>query len=276
VPKPLKATNLDTWNTPEVASYYSSLTYLTPCERLLFDEYLKSGMAILDLGVGGGRTTAYLSSIASRYVGADYAGEMVAACQKKFPDLEFQTVDASDLSRFPAASFDAVVMAFNGIDNLIPDESRWRAWSEMHRVLKPQGVLIFSSHSPRSILVRPSWNPKRLESLAKRLAGESALYRPLLWSLTGVRAVIAGLQSLVHSLFRIAKKAPTRTFWLGDGYLIDSAHGGTRIHYSTPKKVEHELARFGFRRLRTLGDDYPRVSRSLVTDWYYYVFVRTD
>ena len=40
-------------------------------------------MAILDLGVGGGRTTPHLSSIAARYVGADYAAEMVARCQDK-------------------------------------------------------------------------------------------------------------------------------------------------------------------------------------------------
>jgi ubiquinone/menaquinone biosynthesis C-methylase UbiE len=276
VPKPLKETNLDTWNNPEIASYYSALTYLTPCERVLFDEYLHVGMAILDLGVGGGRTTPYLSSIASRYVGADYAAEMVAVCQKKFPNLEFQTVDAADLSRFPAAGFDTVVMAYNGIDNLMPNESRGRAWGHMHRVLKPQGVLIFSSHNPRSILVRPSWNPKRLETLAKRMAGESLLYWPLLWGLTPVRVAIAALQSLVRSLFRVAKRAPTRAFWLGEGYLMDSAHGGTRIHYSTPEKVERELARFGFRLLRILGDDYPRVSRSLVTDWYYYVFARSD
>jgi hypothetical protein len=46
--------NLDIFNAPEVASYYSSLNYLTPCERLLFDQYLSWGMTILDLGVGGG------------------------------------------------------------------------------------------------------------------------------------------------------------------------------------------------------------------------------
>jgi SAM-dependent methyltransferase len=277
VPKPLKATNLDTWNSPEVASYYSALTYLTPCERLLFDEYLKPGMAILDLGVGGGRTTPYLSSLASRYVGADYAAEMIAACQRKFPNLEFETVDAADLSRFSAASFDAVVMAFNTMDNIIPDESRYRALRELHRVLKPNGVLLFSSHNMRSILLRPSWNPERLVKLAKQLVGgDSVLYRPLLWSLTGMRVVIAVSQSLVGSIARIARRLPTRAFWRGEGYLMDKAHGGTTIHCATPERAERELARFGFRRLRVLGDDYPHVSRRYITDWYYYVFARAE
>src|SRR5271157_976370 len=90
--------NILTYNAPEVAEYYAGLNYLTACERQLFEAYLRPGMAILDLGVGGGRTTAYLSSIASRYAGVDYASEMIASCRKKFPQLEFDVGNAADLS----------------------------------------------------------------------------------------------------------------------------------------------------------------------------------
>jgi SAM-dependent methyltransferase len=263
--------NLDAFNSPEVTAYYSSLNYLTPCERLLFDEHLSVGMTILDMGVGGGRTTSYLSSIAKWYVGADYAAEMIAVCQKKFPSLEFKNIGAADLSIFPASIFDAVVMAFNGMDSVIPDESRYRALREIHRVLKPNGILIFSSHNVRSILVRPSWNPQRLVTLAKQLVGNSVLYQPVLWSLTGLRVVVAAFQSIMRSLVRVARRMPTRAFWLGEGYLMDAAHGGMRIHVVTPEKAEQELDRFGFRLLRVLGDDYPQVSCPYVTDWYYYV-----
>ena len=267
--------NLDTYNSPELTSHYSSLNYLTPCERLLFDEYLTPGMTILDLGVGGGRTTPYLSSLAGRYVGADYAAEMISACQKKFPHLEFENVDAADLSIFATSSFDAVVMAFNGIDSLFPDESRYQAFREIHRVLNPKGILIFSSHNPRSIWMRPSWNPRRVQDMAQTMAGNnSVLFRPLLWSLTAVRLILAGLQATLHSFSRAARRLPTRTFWLGQGYLLDPAHGGLKTHYAVPEKVEHELGGFGFQLLRVLGDDYPRMSRPYVTDWYYYVFSR--
>src|SRR5580693_1097552 len=97
--------NILAYNAPAVAEYYATLNYLTPCERFLFEQYLYSGMAILDLGVGGGRTTPYLSSIAGRYVGVDYAPEMIAACRKKFPRLEFEVANAADLSRFASACF---------------------------------------------------------------------------------------------------------------------------------------------------------------------------
>jgi ubiquinone/menaquinone biosynthesis C-methylase UbiE len=265
------------YNNPAVVSYYSALNYLTACEQLLFDKYLSPGMDILDLGVGGGRTTAYLSSIAGRYVGADSADEMIATCRRRFPALEFQVVAASDLSIFATSSFDAVVMAYNTIDCVASDESRYQALRETHRVLKPNGILIFSSHNVRSIFVRPSWNPLRLTRFAKQLAGgDSVLYRALLRSLTAARVLIAIFQSAVKSLARVIQRVPRRAFWLGAGYLIDTAHGGVRTHFSTSKKVEQELTQFSFRLLRILGDDYPRVSRAFVTDWYYYVFSRMD
>jgi ubiquinone/menaquinone biosynthesis C-methylase UbiE len=143
--------NLLTYNSPEVAGYYAGLNYLTPCERLLFAEFLRPGMAILDLGVGGGRTTPHLAANAGRYAAVDYAPEMIAACRKKYPQLEFHVASAADLSIFASSSFSAVIMAFNGMDYVIPQAARERALQEIHRVLEPGGLLIFSSHNPRAI-----------------------------------------------------------------------------------------------------------------------------
>ncbi len=264
------------FNTPEVAEYYAALNYLTPCEQSLFEAHLRPGMAILDLGVGGGRTTPYLSALASRYVGVDCASEMIAACRKKFPQLEFELASADDLSRFSSSSFDAAIMAFNGIDCLVPNESRLRALREISRVLKPEGILIFSSHNPRSIGVRPSWNPQRVRNLAlKVVGGGSVLFPPLLLCLTAARVMLAGLQAALHSLLRTARRLPTLTFWRGHGYEVDPAHGGVQTHYASPDRVARELSRLNFRLLQVLGDDYPRASRRYVTDWYYYVFSKT-
>lgn len=268
--------NIHTYNSPAVAEYYAALNYLTPCERLLFEEYLQRGMSILDLGVGGGRTTPYLSSIAGRYVGVDYASEMIAACRKKFPQLEFEVASAADLSRFAQSTLDAVVMAFNGIDYVIPGDVRFCALQEIHRVLKPGGILIFSSHNPRAILIRASWNPKRVRGVAESIVrSDSVLFPIVLWKLTVVRVVLAGLQAVLKSLGRIARRLPTKSFWRGEGYWMDPAHGGLKTHAAVPEKVAEEVSRFGFRPLRVLGDDYPRTSHSYVTDWYYYVFSKS-
>jgi hypothetical protein len=142
-------------------------------------------------------------------------------------------------------------------------------------VLKPNGILIFSSHNIRSILVRPSWNPQRLHSIARRFAADgSIMFRLTLAALTHLRATAAVLQATVASASRAVRRVPTRGFWRGEGYLFDPDHGGASIHLSTPEFTVQELRQFDFRLLRLLGDDYPRASFRYATDWYYYVFQR--
>ena len=171
-PVETKAANLLVYRNPEVVSHYASLDYLTPCERHLFDTYLTPGMAILDMGVGGGRTTPYLSQKASRYVGIDYSEEMVRLCRDKFPRTEFLVADASDLSAFSDGSFDAIVFSFNGLDYFFPEEQRWKCLQECWRVLRAGGVFVFSSHNPRAVLVRPAWDRERLRAFAGKLVPE--------------------------------------------------------------------------------------------------------
>jgi SAM-dependent methyltransferase len=268
-------TNLQTYSAPEVAAHYAALDYLTPCERLLFETHIKPGGAILDLGVGGGRTTTYLSSRASRYVGVDYAAAMIRACRAKFPGLEFVVADAADLSVFANASFDVVVFAFNGIDYVLPEQTRRACLRHIHRVLKPAGVVIFSSHNPRAVLVPPSWNSERLRRAAQRFtAGFKLLYWPLLSILTTVRAGVAVAQSVAATLYRLAKRIPSRVFWRGEGDLVDSVHGGLLTHYGTPGNVITELSAIHFQLVRILGNGYPRISNRYTTDWYYYVFAK--
>ena len=266
-------TNLQTYEAPEVAAHYAGLNYLSPCERLLFETYIGPGSAVLDLGVGGGRTTAYLASRASRYVGVDYAKAMVQACRAKFPGLEFVEADASDLSAFPDASFDAVVFAFNGVDYIHPEQARRSCFQHIHRVLKPGGVVIFSSHNPRAVLIRPSWNRERLRRIARRFAGKSTiLYGFLLGGVTLVRSALALCQAVVAALPRLIKRVPSRVFWRGEGYLVDPVHGGLLTHYWIPGRAVSDLCGMRLRAERVAGNDYPHSPHAYVTDWYYYVF----
>jgi ubiquinone/menaquinone biosynthesis C-methylase UbiE len=269
--------NLQTYGRRDVAAHYAALDYLTPCERLLFETYIPQGSAILDLGVGGGRTTPYLASRASRYVGVDYAVSMVEVCRTKFPDLEFVVADAADLSVFKDSSFDAVVFAFNGIDYVLPDDRRRSCLRHIHRVLKPGGCAIFSSHNPRSVIIRPSWNRERLQSMAEQYSAKSkVLYWLLHTALTLARFTVACGQASIASLRRAVRRLPAQMFWRGEGTLVDSAHGGLLTHYSTPERVIAEVAGFHLHPAHVLGDDYPRSSHPYLTDWYYYVFTKPE
>ncbi len=272
-----EAANLEVYRNPAVVSHYASLQYLTAAERLLFDTYLKPGMAILDIGVGGGRTTLYLAAKASRYVGVDYSEEMIRLCRGKFSGLEFQVADAADLSAFASQSFDAIVFAFNGLDYVLPAERRQKCLRECERMLKDGGVLIFSSHNPCAVAVRPAWDRQRLRALAGRIvSGPGVVFTAVLGGLTVAKSIHSFFRALVSSGMRTCKRIPAGAFWRGEGCVVDSAHGGLLTHYWTPRHAIAETSLFGFRLERVLGDDYPRRSHKLITDWYYYVFAKVE
>ena len=269
------AANLDVFDSADVVEHYAGLQFLTACEQRMFETYLRPGGAILDLGVGGGRTTPFLSAIASQYIGADYSEKMVCACRKKFPNLQFEVADAADLSRFADRSFDAVVFSFNGSDYIAPEENRHRFLQECHRVLKPGGTFVFSSHNPRSIFVDLVWDRERVRRMAHRAAGNTGLLLyPVLALLTGARVGLACLHWLGTSVPRIARRLTTKMFWRGKGYWMDPTHGGLLTYCAAPDRVTEELATFGFKLLQYLPEDFPTKARPYVTRWFYYAFAK--
>ncbi len=277
MPAVIADVNLRTYSRPEVVSHYATLDYLTPCEEWLIETHVKPGMHVLDLGVGGGRTTSRLAKVAGRYVGVDYAGEMVRICRQRFPRLNFVKASASHMAMFGDASFDCIFFAFNGIDFIYPREQLQRSLSECRRLLRPGGLFIFSSHNPRAVLQRPSWNPVRVRQFSKDLAGRMRLpVKFILPVAIGIRMALACATALGGSIKRGLGRIPSAAFWTGEGYLFDPAHGGLLTHYWTPSRAAAELAKHGFRHLGTKGDDYPRPSRRYITDWYYYVFAKCE
>lgn len=101
---------------------------------------------VLDIAVGGGRTTGLLSRHATSYVGIDIAEGMVELARDRFPGLDLRVGDARDLAGLDSASFDLVVFSFNGIDSL-DHEDRRRAVRAMRRVVAPAGRVVFSTFS---------------------------------------------------------------------------------------------------------------------------------
>jgi SAM-dependent methyltransferase len=139
--------NRSVYHSPDIARWYRS-TRLTAAETAALLKYQAAfaGHDVLDLGVGTGRTTRYLAPLARRYVGIDYAPAMVRHFRAAMPDIEVRQADMRDLLEFPEGSFDFVLGSDNVIDALShPD--RLEALSEARRVLKPNGIFMFSSHN---------------------------------------------------------------------------------------------------------------------------------
>jgi SAM-dependent methyltransferase len=132
------------------------------------------GGAILDLGVGAGRTVPLLRDLSADYRAIDFLPPMVQECAARFPDVDVTVGDARDLSRFADASMDLVVFSWNGID-AVAHEDRAAILSEVHRVLVPGGAFQFSTHNldgpgwhekPWTVQAHDVLHPRRLASIA--------------------------------------------------------------------------------------------------------------
>jgi SAM-dependent methyltransferase len=244
------ARNRAVFDSPEIVDDYRSLEGLSPCEQVLFECYIPRGSDVLDLGVGAGRTVEPLRARAGHYVGVDYAPKMIEASRARFPGVELHVADATDLTRFARASFDAVVFSFNGMGGLYPDRIRHQCIEEIHRVLRPDGTFVFSVHNPAGIFTAP------------RVAGLSPLVAARRFAREGLDALSRGWRVMRGPGFR------------GDGYVVDPVHGGLVTHVATPRRVTQELIAHAFEHLETLPSTYPRRRPNLMAIWYYYAFRR--
>jgi ubiquinone/menaquinone biosynthesis C-methylase UbiE len=140
--------NQKTYTSLGIVQHYAELSALQPAEITVFKLFQPQlcSMKMLDIGVGGGRTTQHFSEVTAKYTGIDYSAEMIAACQKRFPETTFQVCDVRDMIQFEDNSFDFILFSFNGID-YISHADRLQAFAEIQRVGKPGGYFCFSSHN---------------------------------------------------------------------------------------------------------------------------------
>jgi ubiquinone/menaquinone biosynthesis C-methylase UbiE len=160
------------WNSDKVTKVYATVDKLQKPEQAILD-MLKDRlpkMRMLDLGVGGGRTTVHFAPLVAEYVGSDYAENMVDACRERFPDagdnVSFEVIDATDMNELPSDYFDFILFSFNSIDCVAP-EDREKVFAEAIRVGKKGGYFAFSTHNLRYLpwMYRLKWH-KRWQDFA--------------------------------------------------------------------------------------------------------------
>lgn len=160
------------YRTREVVRDFATRTALTPAEVAALGEVWPCVRGdLLDVGVGGGRTTGYLMGVARSYRALDISDEMIDACRSRFPGVDVGIGDARTLDGHADGSYDLVLFSFNGIDYVEFDE-RKSVLAACQRVLRPGGALVYSSHNLRVLGGRlplverprivPTLNPLRL------------------------------------------------------------------------------------------------------------------
>lgn|SRR5262245_28696590 len=133
---------------------------------------------VLEIGIGSGLNLAFYSGAVRQLSGVDSSQELLAKAEKRAQALPFGIKlvhqSAEDGLPFGTASMDTVVMTWVLCSITQPD----RALCEIHRVLKPEGQLIFLEHgrSPEERVAR--WQD-RLTPTWKHIAGGCTLNRKI-------------------------------------------------------------------------------------------------
>jgi len=229
---------------PSVVSFYASKSDLQPPEKRFIEEHASELAAahLLDIGIGGGRTTLHLPARVKSYTGVDIAAAMVEATRARFGgercDLDLRVADARDLSAWPRDAFGAVLFSYNGIDYVSRDE-RMIVLAEIRRVLQAGGLFCFSSHST--------------------LAIDHAY----------------GLRRPVRSLYVRLANGPA-SLHVGKPWVMfdDGTYGrGAPTYYVHPEEMERDLLRLGFERPRIFSLETARELEGTYDDsvWLTYV-----
>lgn len=254
-------TNQRAYQSPMLAQSYAQQTELQPPEESIL-EIVRNELRpkrMLDVGVGGGRTTERCSALVEHYVGIDYSEPMVAACRERFAarlsSLDFRLADICSMPLFVDASFDFVLFSYNGLDYMSL-ESRRKALTEIRRVLREGGYFAFSSHNLNNLRYRLRWSfePKHPKASISRL----------LWILKFWchNPDVRGLRDI-------------RSIEVIDGALNYSL----RTRYQDPQAQVDELLEMGFRDVKAfrLADGRQISGDELQTnreDWIYYLCTR--
>ena len=162
-----------TYESPDIVSRYDSVGFW-PSEETLVLDFLPDDARVVDIGCGTGRTTIALAEIGLQVSGIDISKNMirVAGRHSKFAKLEkeidLHVMDVMSMA-FSDSSFDFALFSYNGIELLPGRSGKELALREITRILKPNGYLVLSTHSPYAFNINA---PGRLGALCRFLLGK--------------------------------------------------------------------------------------------------------
>lgn len=247
-----------TYEQPDIVALYARSRDLQPPEAALFERLKPDlpGMDVLDLGVGAGRTALHFAPVSRSYLGVDYATAMIEQCRRRLPGVRFLVGDVRSMDFAADASFDLVLFSYNGVDHLTGRE-RAQFLLEARRVLRPGGMLIFSSHNTNFI-------PSIIERHRFRLGPTlRETLRSLKW------AIIFQLRNP-----GIGIRPPMQA-----GRMVDGTHGfKAQLYYIRPDRQLADLRQLGMEQIScapNAGRDFLPAGdqriRDLASPWVYYV-----
>jgi ubiquinone/menaquinone biosynthesis C-methylase UbiE len=157
------------YDDPSVVDHYRRATAnigLWVSEEQVFRRVFEQDDRILELGAGTGRIAIGLAEIGYKHILAtELSREMIKEARRIGKVLElpvsFRQADATRL-KFEDSLFDGAIFGFNGLMQIPGREARRQALREIHRVVRPGGALVFTTHDRQNPKYRNYWRDERI------------------------------------------------------------------------------------------------------------------
>jgi ubiquinone/menaquinone biosynthesis C-methylase UbiE len=145
-----EAINARVYASPDIVASYARKTSIGPAEASALVRHADAFVhkRVLELGCGAGRLAHLLEAVTEHYSGMDISPHMLAECRNAMPSLTFLQGDMRHLEAFGDGEMDTVIAVSNLLD-AVSHEDRLQTLAEVHRVLAPGGLFVFSAHNRR-------------------------------------------------------------------------------------------------------------------------------
>jgi SAM-dependent methyltransferase len=235
-------------------------------EVYIFVRYASSlSGRVLDLGCGAGRVLEYLVLLGAEAHGLDISPVMVDHCRRSVPEATVAVGDLATLTTHVDGKFTAVLAPDNLLD-VFDDAERRDVIGQIHEVLEPDGLFIFSSHD-LSYIDAPPTNAGSdaritLEKLLQRSIGDLG------------RSAVGRVQAIGNR----RRLAPLQQRRSDHAIINDRSHHYSLLHYYIRRDdQERQLNELGFELVECLDSEGRAVGPGSTGpgDWLYYVARRS-